>query len=164
MTVYNELLRRYPWYVALLYKNFDIDWRGEQPDGSPAVYREPIFSYFEERLSCRFAPRFIRSAPEKTGVALSAVESDALRIMEELAEELCFEIPFDPGDIQLINNYVIVHGRTGYRDYPDAARRLHLLRLWLKVPGARRLPPEYGEGRARNGVPPRAGRKEEVPA
>lgn len=164
MTVYNELLRRYPWYVALLYKNFNIDWRGEQPVGSPAVYREPIFSFFEERLSCRFAPRFIRSAPEKTGVPLSAVEVEALRIMEELAEELCFEIPFEPGDIQLINNYVIVHGRTGYQDFPDEARKRHLLRLWLKVPGARKLPPEYGEGRARNGVPPRAARKDEIHA
>jgi len=164
MTIYNELLRRYPWYVALLYKNFDIDWRGEQLTGSPAVYREPIFSYFEERLSCRFAPRFIRSAPEKTGIPLSPVELDVLRIMEELAEELCFEIPFDPGDIQFINNYVIVHGRTAYQDHPDDARKRHLLRLWLKVPGARKLPPAYGEGRARHGVPPRAERKEETHA
>jgi hypothetical protein len=162
MTVYNELLRRYPWYVALLYKNFDIDWRGEEPVGAPPVYREPVFSYFEHRLSCRFAPRFIRSAPEKTGVPLSEVELDALRIVEELAEESCFEIPFDPGDVQLINNYVIVHGRTGYRDHPDEAHKRHLLRLWLKVPGARKLPPEYGEGRARAGVPPRNERKEEA--
>jgi len=160
MTVYNELLRRYPWYIALLYKNFDIDWRGEEPGDAAPVYREPIFSYFEERLSCRFAPRFIRSAPQKTGVPLSEVELDALGIVEALAEESCFEIPFEPGDIQLINNYVIVHGRTGYQDHPDDARKRHLLRLWLRVPGARRLPPEYGEGRARAGVPPRDGPKE----
>jgi len=83
--------------------------------------------------------------------------------MEQLAEECCFEIPFEPGDIQLINNYVIVHGRTGYTDYTDDERKRHLLRLWLKVPGARTLPPEYGEGRARAGVPPRP-KLEETPA
>jgi hypothetical protein len=155
MTVYNELLRRYPWYVALLYNSFAIDWRGEEPRGAPPTYREPVYSYFRGRLSCRFAPRFIRSAPQKTGVPLTAVEQEALQIMEDLAEELCFEIPFEPGDIQFINNYVILHGRTGYQDHSEEERKRHLLRLWLKVPGARTLPPEYGEGRARAGVPPR---------
>jgi hypothetical protein len=82
--------------------------------------------------------------------------------MEDLAEELCFEIPFDPGDIQLINNYVTLHGRTAYEDYPERDRRRHLLRLWLKVFGARTLPPEYGEGRARLGVPARAAAGGEV--
>lgn len=157
MAVYNELLRRYPWYVALLYNNFDIDWRGEEPPGASPVYREPVYSHFGARLSCRFAPRFIRSAPQKTGVPLTTVEQEALQIMEDLAEELCFEIPFEPGDIQFINNYVILHGRTGYQDHPEKERKRHLLRLWLKVPGARTLPPEYGEGRARAGVPPRQG-------
>jgi hypothetical protein len=155
MTVYNELLRRYPWYVGLLYNNFDIDWRGEEPRGTAPVYREPVYSHFGGRLSCRFAPRFIRSAPQKTGIPLSVVEQEALQLMEDLAAELCFEIPFEPGDIQFINNYVILHGRSGYEDHPEEERKRHLLRLWLKVPGARTLPPEYGEGRARAGVPPR---------
>jgi hypothetical protein len=156
MAIYNALLERFPHYVGLLYNGFDIDWRGEQPEGSSPVYREPIYSYFDDRLSCRFAPRFIRSARDKTGVPLSSVEREALQLMEDLAEELCFEIPFEPGDIQLINNYVTLHGRTAYVDYPERDRRRHLLRLWLKVPGARTLPPEYGEGRARLGVPARA--------
>lgn len=155
IAIHNELLARYPWYLGLLYNGFDIDWRGEEPEGAAPTYREPIFSYHEQRLSCRFAPRFIKSACSKTGIPLSAPAQEAIAIVEELAEELCFEIPFERGDVQLINNYVMLHARTGYVDHADLARRRHLLRLWLKVPGARSLPPEYGGGRAGSGVPVR---------
>ena len=44
------------------------------------------------------------------------------------------------GDMQFVNNYVILHARTEYRD--DAAHRRHLVRLWLEDPLSKRL----GEG------------------
>ena len=162
MSIYNELLSACPWYIGLLYNGFDIDWRGEQPDGSPATYREPIYAYFDGKLSCRFMPRFIKSAQSKSGRPLSLAENEALEVMERLAERLCFEIPFDRGDLQFINNYVVLHGRTGYEDFQEPHRRRHLLRLWLKVAGSRTLPPEYGEGRARLGVPQKTHAQAEV--
>lgn len=41
---------------------------------------------------------------------------------------------FDEGDIQFLNNRLIVHGRAEYDDYLELARRRHRLRLWLLVP------------------------------
>jgi isocitrate dehydrogenase kinase/phosphatase len=38
-----------------------------------------------------------------------------------------------PGDMQFLNNHVIVHGRTAYEDYPEPGRRRDLIRQWLKV-------------------------------
>jgi hypothetical protein len=35
------------------------------------------------------------------------------------------------GDIQLINNYVVMHSRTEYEDWPEPERKRHMLRLWL---------------------------------
>jgi hypothetical protein len=155
MAVYNELLARYPHHVGLLYNGYNVDWRGEQPAGASPVYREPIYAYVDGKLTCRFSPRFIRTSQEKTGVKLSTVEEEAISAVQEVAEELCFEIQFDPGDIQYINNLAILHGRTGYEDYAEPERRRHLLRVWLKVPGARRLPPEFASGPARSGIPVR---------
>ena len=152
MAVYNELLARYPHHVGLLYNGYNVDWRGEQPEGAPPVYREPIYAYVDGKLTCRFSPRFIRTSQEKTGVKLSAVEEEAITAVQELAEELCFEIQFDPGDIQFINNLAILHGRTGYEDYVEPERKRHLLRVWLNVPGARRLPPGFANGPARSGI------------
>ena len=155
MAIYNELLKRYPWYVGLLYCNFAVDWRGEQPPGELPFYREPIYAYYDGKLSCRFAPRLIRSAEAKTGVPLSPAECEAIAVVEQLAEDLCFEIDFESGEIQFINNYVVLHGRTGYEDPAEPARKRHLLRLWLTTPGARSLPPGFSNGRARGGVPAR---------
>jgi hypothetical protein len=40
---------------------------------------------------------------------------------------------FEPGDIQLISNHVILHARSEYQDWPEPARKRHLLRLWLSL-------------------------------
>jgi hypothetical protein len=44
------------------------------------------------------------------------------------------------GDLQLLNNHVIYHGRTAYEDAdgPDGDRLL--LRLWIAPPNSRPLP------------------------
>jgi len=39
----------------------------------------------------------------------------------------------EPGDIQFLNNYVVVHSRTDYVDHDDPERLRRLLRLWLRI-------------------------------
>lgn len=41
--------------------------------------------------------------------------------------------------MQFVNNYTVLHSRTGYIDYEEPERRRHMLRLWLKIPGFRKL-------------------------
>jgi hypothetical protein len=38
------------------------------------------------------------------------------------------------GDIQFLNNRLLLHGRADYEAHREMAGRRHLLRLWLKVP------------------------------
>ena len=154
MAIYNELLRRYPWYVGLLYDDFYFDWRGEEPAGCPPAYSVPIFSYFEGVLSCRYSRRRIDSAAPKMGVELSAVQREALDAMDALAHELSLRMNFEPGDVQLLNNHVILHARTEYEDYPEPEKKRHLLRLWLYAPAMSALSPQCErEGYGRSGVP-----------
>jgi hypothetical protein len=40
---------------------------------------------------------------------------------------------FRPGDVQLLNNAVILHSREAYEDHDDLDQRRHLLRLWLSA-------------------------------
>ena len=68
MALYNELLKRYPWYVGVLYNRFNYDWRSEQPKGRPPIYRWPVFEYYEGKLSCRYSRRMIEFAQKTTGV------------------------------------------------------------------------------------------------
>ena len=46
----------------------------------------------------------------------------------------------EPGDIQLLNNHVIYHGRTPFEDDADSGQDRLLLRLWLAMPNSRPLP------------------------
>ncbi len=69
----------------------------------------------------------------------------ALDLLAELADELCFEMTMQPGDMQFINNHVIYHARTAYHDHTDAGfdRRRLLHRLWLAMPNSRALPADH---------------------
>jgi len=155
MALYNEMLRRHPWYVGLLYREYAFDWRGEQPEGRPPYYRWPIFSWHGGDLSCRYSRRMITFAQRLTGVPLSDVEADLFDKLDAIIEEQTLEIAFEPGDMQFLNNHVVLHSRTGFEDYPEPGRRRHLLRLWLTTERRRSLPPRMIEERdPRIGVPP----------
>jgi len=43
------------------------------------------------------------------------------------------DIWFQPGEIQFINNYNVMHSGSAYEDDPDPALRRDLIRLWLTV-------------------------------
>jgi hypothetical protein len=40
---------------------------------------------------------------------------------------------FQPGDMQFINNYHVLHGRSAYVDDRAAGKVRHLKRLWLET-------------------------------
>ncbi|MCE2979373.1 MAG: TauD/TfdA family dioxygenase [bacterium] len=149
--VYNAMLERYPYLLGVLYDRFNLDWRGEQPPGEPGWYSEPVYAWHEGKLSCRFSATLIESAQRVSGEVLTPVQREALRRVEELAEELCIQVAFRPGDMQFISNYRVLHDRTAFSDDGDREHGRLLYRVWLTLPGARSLPPEWG-GRARSGI------------
>ncbi len=57
----------------------------------------------------------------------------------------CFRMQLEQGDMQLVNNYVIVHSRTPFEDFDEPDRKRHLLRLWLAVPDSQPLPADWAE-------------------
>jgi hypothetical protein len=60
-----------------------------------------------------------------------------------VCEELAFTMELQPGDLQLLNNHVVYHGRTAYEDTDGPDRDRLLLRLWLAPPNSRELPPGF---------------------
>ena len=46
----------------------------------------------------------------------------------------------------------MLHTRREYEDWPEPARKRHLLRLWLYDPAGRPIPQEQRAGRAGRGV------------
>ena len=58
---------------------------------------------------------------------------------------LHIKMRLQPGDMQFVYNHAQLHDRTGFTDWPDPARRRHLYRLWLSIPGDRELPASFRE-------------------
>lgn len=145
--IYNEILRRHPEYLGLLYRPMYFEHLCE-----PQPSLSPIFSYHQGKLSCRYLRQYIELGHEIRQLPLSRVEIEALDLFDTIMQDpsLRLDMMLEPGDIQFANNYAVLHARTAFVDHEDAAQRRKLLRLWLKMPNARTLAPEFP---GRNGFP-----------
>jgi alpha-ketoglutarate-dependent taurine dioxygenase len=66
---------------------------------------------------------------------LSAEQLEALEMLDQLQNDPRYMLTMDlhPGDLQFLNNHVILHSRTAYQDHSDQERRRHLIRVWLDI-------------------------------
>lgn len=166
--IHNLLLQRRPDLLEVLFADY---WRArpKEEDGLYAspVFALPVFGMQDGKITSQYSRTYVEQGQEFATVPrLTAPQIEAMDVLAAYADEVCLEIPFVQGDIQLLNNHVIYHGRTAYRD--DAARgqeRL-LLRLWLALAKSRVLPDGFDHywggtapGALRGGVAQRDGRR-----
>ena len=146
-TVYNRILAEYPEYLGYFYHPAWYDHLGET---EPSL--SPIFSYFDGKLACRYLRYYIELGHDRRSVPLSQVQIDALNIFDQISQDssLRLDMMLEPGDIQFCNNYCVMHSRSSFEDYDDVEKRRKLLRLWLKMPNARKLAKDFP---GRNGIP-----------
>jgi hypothetical protein len=134
--IYNEILSNHPQHLPVLLRGFVYDRKAEQwPNEAPTSGRIPVFvPHGGGRVSCRYARSYILDAAAK-GTPLTSTERGALACFDSIArrEDMPLHMAFEPGDIQLVNNYKVVHGRTAYEDHPDPTLRRFLWRLWLNM-------------------------------
>jgi hypothetical protein len=144
VAISNEILRRRPDLHALLCQDYVRTREGEEVGGEQKVYALPIFGVRDGRFTSQYSRTFVEAAQRLPGVPpLSAAQNEALDLLAEVAEEQCFRMTLEPGDIQLLNNHVIYHGRTAYEDDAGADGDRLLYRLWLSMPNSRALPPGF---------------------
>lgn len=156
--IHNRLYDEARELLELLYEPWHFDRQGEEPPGQPPTLVSPIFCHYAGRLSCRYVPGLLRSAPTKTLRPLTAMQSRALDMFDAIAADDSTYCPvlLAPGEVLFVNNYSIVHSRTAFIDASDRPR--HLMRLWLTLNDGRPLAPEFvpkrGNTGGRGGVPP----------
>jgi hypothetical protein len=146
VTIHNTLVRESPELATELYKPQPYDYRGEQPPGGKNWYEVPVFTEWKGRLFVRCIPPYIylsqrhEDAPRLTPLAKKAVD----RVVE-LADDPNHHVKMElrPGDMQFINNYHVMHGRTAYEDDKSEGRVRHLKRLWLETSVLADRPPYF---------------------
>jgi hypothetical protein len=143
-TVYNEILKRRPDLHALLCKPIPRSRFGEEAGGEHVAYDLPVFGVRDGKLTSHFSLTYIENAQMLPRVRkLTDAEHEAIQMLMEVAEEVCFEMRFAPGDMQLLNNHMVYHGRTEFKDDASTGQDRLLLRLWLSMPNSRALPEDH---------------------
>jgi hypothetical protein len=139
--VHNIMLERAPELCAALYEDI---WRsrfGEEPGGEKLAYPLPIFGQRDGRFTSHYSLTYIEAAQKMGEVPrLTENQKAGIDMLMTLAQELSFEMRFAPGDMQLLNNHVIYHGRTPFEDDASSDQDRLLLRIWLAMPNSRALP------------------------
>lgn len=133
---HNEMVRQRPDLAVLLYQPVIYDLRGEEKPGTDPYYSIPIFTRHGDRLFIRYIRTYIESARRHPGVPpLSSDYIEAFDMMDRMANDPEFNVYMDlqPGDMQFINNYHVLHARTAYEDYDEPHRKRFLKRLWLET-------------------------------
>jgi len=134
--VYNEMLRRRPDLVDVLYEPLYWDRNDEQSAGEDPFFALPVFSDVNGAPRTFYIGWYIRDAQRHPEVPrLTAAQIDAMDLLEAIANDHGFhiEMDFQPGDVQLLNNAKILHAREAYEDSDVPGEQRHLLRLWLSA-------------------------------
>ena len=132
ITVHDEVARRRPDLVHLLFEDWHWYLHGQQPSDTPPTFAMPICRRDGDQVSTFFLGWWIRRAQGCPGVPdLTPEQAELLALYESIANEpgIAVQMDFRPGDMQWLRNSVTLHKRTAYVD--DPAHPRHLLRLWL---------------------------------
>ena len=142
-TIYNEMFDRRPDLAALLFDAIATDRRGEVPENEKPYLEIPVLNWHAGFLTGFYQRQYIDSAQRfPDAPRLTPAHVEALDLFDALANDpaLHFGMRLQPGDMQFVYNHALLHDRTGFRDWPNAGQKRHLLRLWLSMEGDRPLP------------------------
>ena len=146
VAIHNRLVEDRPDLAAALYEDFPYDHRGEQADDQPPYYMVPVFTEWNGRLFVRAIPPYILASQRHADAPrLSPVQKEALATLVAMADDPDNHVTMElrPGDMQFIDNYHVLHGRTPYTDDRDTGRVRHLKRLWLETEVLADRPPRF---------------------
>lgn len=131
-TLHNVLLARYPDTLERLYKPFFFDRSAGVGEAEARLLFSPIFTCFNE-LQVRYNVHYIYKGHQLAKTPLSPIDSMHLDTVKKLlgADEFTFRLRLEKGDLLLLNNYTMLHGRTEFIDSDDELKKRHLVRLWI---------------------------------
>ncbi len=132
--VFNEIQKRRPDLIPLLFEPMYWDSGGEHRAGEKPYWTAPICKLINDRLRFLYLGWYIRDAQRHPDVPrLTRTQGELMELIESIANDPAFrlDMDFEPGDIQFLKNSTILHCRTEYTDFDDPDLKRHLLRLWL---------------------------------
>ncbi|MBO6946666.1 MAG: TauD/TfdA family dioxygenase [Rhodospirillales bacterium] len=118
----------------------------QAPDEAP-YYAQPLYDTADGRLFGKWNRNRVRTAQEIEGVPQwTDAQRETMDMMDQVLSrpELMYTMYLQPGDLQILNNHVMLHSRTDYIDFDEASKKRLLSRLWLAPPDSVQLPESWG--------------------
>ncbi len=147
--VYNRILRDHPEYLALYYRPWYFAHLFASPaqpvtdlQPPPGQAQLPVPATVHRAWATRSATSLCRWWSSRRSTC--SIQHDPP------SQHLRLDMMLEPGDLQFANNYAVLHSRNAEFDDHDNPALHRKLRLWLKMPNARTLAPEFP---GRNGFP-----------
>jgi hypothetical protein len=122
--------------LTILYREFirDVVTPGRD-DSSLSNNRFPIFSQglYSPGVSFRYMRYWIEKGHLEANIELTGREFAALDTLDELLRlpQLTVKFKLEAGDHLWVNNHLVAHNRTEYREHPQHPR--HFVRMWIST-------------------------------
>jgi len=125
ISVYKKLQEEEINYLNLLNKDFKFDKRGDYKSGEKSYTLAPIFEVGKDKFTFRYLFDYINLEEEDKETL------DAISRLNFLLDQNKYNFRFrlEIGDILLVNNYRLAHGRDKFQDHTSSKRLLY--RLWV---------------------------------
>ena len=132
-TIHNRVRQTDPGSLSRLRRPFRFGDPAD-PEGGDST-SSPVFEESERSLDVRYNKYWITKGQAAIGEPLTedAEAAEAIAAVERAlaTTEIVLRFTMAPGEVLLLNNRIVLHGRTEFVDHPEVDRRRCLARLWV---------------------------------
>lgn len=134
VTLHNRLLQQRKDLLMILHNNYHFDKRGFGNHHSPTIKR-PVFICSSSHFIFRYLYEYILDGHAKAKVSLSELQRDAIDTVQRMLaqDNILLKITLNPGELLIINNLRVCHGRTSFQDDRAQGAVRHLIRVWAHI-------------------------------
>jgi Taurine catabolism dioxygenase TauD, TfdA family len=148
LTARRILMAERPDLAELAHRQFYFSRQNEQAPDEALFYGQPLFDVAGGLVFGKWNRNRVESAQKIEGVPeLSKGQRETMDVLDEILRrpDLMFTMYLEPGDLQILNNHVMLHSRTDFVDFDQPGQKRLLFRLWLAPPDSVRLPASWGD-------------------
>ncbi|MCB1744723.1 MAG: TauD/TfdA family dioxygenase [Gammaproteobacteria bacterium] len=139
LELHNHILDAHPDLLPRCYQPFLFSQGTDHRADDDGIVRAPLFGWGAGGFRARIHNIRIERGYQRAAEVLDPAGRRVLDVIEAFLADRgnWFDMQFEPGQIQFVNNRTIGHSRTAFDDWPEPERKRHLVRLWLRDHGRR---------------------------
>jgi hypothetical protein len=144
-----QLLAERPDLAEVAHQPFCFSRQQEETDDEGAFYAQPLFDICEGRVFGKWNRNRVTSAHMNVAGTppLTDAQLETMDLMDDILSrpKFMYRMWLEPGDLQIVNNHVLLHSRTDFEDFDEPEKKRLLCRLWLAPPNSVPLPESWGD-------------------